>query len=478
MSIATPKFIIQNFFEKHDISLSSSRAAIALSGGMDSMCLALLIFRMQLSSRTQPLYKPIALIVDHDLRSNSAEEASNVAYYAKTHLLLNVQILRCEWGGAPPQHNVHEVARKARYKLLLEYCNKHNIKYLLVAHHRDDQAETILMHILRGSGIDGLCGMGEVVTRDNIIILRPMLQWSRKEIERIMTSESHIWYVNDTSNYDKKYTRTHIRYAMPILANAISDFRRGALNDGDKAYDLLTHRLLLLTKNAQRAASYIESEVARHIDAIVMFCQERFAFTICDEISLLHEEIILRILRKVIAWVIGADDELRCVRLNGLERLYKWIQNNMNVNGYAVYTLGKCEVVLCDIVNQNNDIAHGNKFKVMCIIKEGRYVVDNIAHLQAGYGEKIIWDNRFVVQNNSNKEYAIASCTKLCKKTNGQQLYVENSDVIIQLLQKSSMIIGWHNKLNTIYTTIMRCRFLCQKIYAAYPIAFIADKIQ
>ncbi len=146
-----------------------SRLAVAVSGGPDSMALAFCLKRW-CDGHNQTL--PLAFIVDHGLRAESAQEAIRTQENL-SKLGISADILR--WEHEPIVTRLHDTARKARYNLLTEACRKHGIENLLLAHQREDQAETILMRFSKGSGIGGLSGMAAVNMKDGIRIQRPFL---------------------------------------------------------------------------------------------------------------------------------------------------------------------------------------------------------------------------------------------------------------------------------------------------------------
>ena len=132
---------------------SGNRAAIAVSGGGDSVALMHLAADW---SKRHGVTSPVVLTVDHGLRAQSASDATKVANWAED---LGLKAAVLVWQGAKPRAGIEQHARNARYSLLGEWCITHRIPYLLLGHTRDDQAETFLMRLARGSGIDGLSAM-------------------------------------------------------------------------------------------------------------------------------------------------------------------------------------------------------------------------------------------------------------------------------------------------------------------------------
>ena len=188
------------------------KLALAVSGGPDSMAMAFLAAEWA-KDHNQPA--PIAFIVDHALRAESATEAATVQARLKV-MGVDAEILR--WEHDPITSALHMTARKARYELLLEACHRYKIDCLLTAHQREDQAETILMRLAKGTGIDGLAGISADNMIDNVRILRPLLDVPKQDL--IATCEANnITYVTDPSNEAEKFARGRLRRILPMLAD-------------------------------------------------------------------------------------------------------------------------------------------------------------------------------------------------------------------------------------------------------------------
>jgi tRNA(Ile)-lysidine synthase len=182
--------------------------AVAVSGGRDSLCLALLTHEWS----TARGGRVVALIVDHGLRPEAAGEASVTASRLQGRGIDSV-VLR--WKGAKPQAGLQEAARAARYRLLREACRERGILHLLVAHHADDQAETIAMRAARTSGPDGLAGMAALVEWPEMRLLRPLLPVPRERLSAALVSRGVAW-IDDPSNIDPRFERVRLRLAGTI----------------------------------------------------------------------------------------------------------------------------------------------------------------------------------------------------------------------------------------------------------------------
>jgi tRNA(Ile)-lysidine synthase len=187
--------------------------ALGLSGGGDSVALALLVAAWSTS--------PAALIVDHGLRKTSRKEAEQTAAWAR-ELGLGVTVLR--WCGKKPGANVEDEARAARYRLMGAWCRAHGIRHLLVAHTRDDQAETFLLRLGRGSGIDGLAAMSAdspfpLPGYGELRVVRPLLGLGRAELRGYAKRRGATW-LEDPMNADVRFARTRVRRIIPLLEEA------------------------------------------------------------------------------------------------------------------------------------------------------------------------------------------------------------------------------------------------------------------
>ena len=201
--------------------------AIAVSGGSDSIGLMHLIAEWRAcSDRARELPPPIILTVDHGLRPESAAEAIFVGSQA-TALGFTHETL--QWHAPKPVSGVQAAARDARYDLLQGRLAADNMpRVLLLAHTLEDQAETILMRLARGSGIDGLSAMRTVETRTVVLLRhpvreialtlrRPLLGTSKAAIQAFLRNRSVSW-CEDPSNTDVRFERIRVRAAAPALA--------------------------------------------------------------------------------------------------------------------------------------------------------------------------------------------------------------------------------------------------------------------
>ncbi len=187
-------------------------ALLAVSGGPDSVALMLLAAAWaQQCEAAAPLS---VATVDHGLRPQSRQEAETVADWAKA-LGLPHRILT--WEGEKPRTRLQERAREARYGLLFRHAREIGADHVLTAHHADDQAETILFRLLRGSGISGLAGMPVAARRGGLVHLRPLLDCPKAALVALCEARGQPFF-RDPSNENPAFARTRLRELAPILA--------------------------------------------------------------------------------------------------------------------------------------------------------------------------------------------------------------------------------------------------------------------
>lgn len=192
---------------------------LAVSGGPDSIALMWLAARWRRALARGP--RLIAVTVDHGLRAEAAREAREVKRLART---LDLPHRTLRWTGVKPKTGVPAAARSARYRLLAELARRSRATHILTAHTRDDQAETLLMRLLRGSGIAGLAAMARQSEREGVLLARPLLEVSKARL--IATLEkAKIGFADDPTNRDPNFTRPRIRMLMPALAAEGGDAR-------------------------------------------------------------------------------------------------------------------------------------------------------------------------------------------------------------------------------------------------------------
>ena len=191
--------------------------AVAVSGGGDSIALMHLLARWAKKTR---MTAPLVLVVDHGLRPESAREARGVVQAAKA-LQLESKALR--WTDAPGK-GIEAAAREARYRLMGAVLHKQKRATLYVGHTEDDQAETFLLRLARGSGLDGLSAMRTLAPYPHpdfpaLAVARPLLGFGRAEL-RAWAKAKKLEWLEDPMNADPRFDRVKMRALAPALAEA------------------------------------------------------------------------------------------------------------------------------------------------------------------------------------------------------------------------------------------------------------------
>lgn len=192
---------------------------LAVSGGPDSVAMMWLAVRWRRALRNGP--RLVAVTVDHGLRRESAREASDVKQLAKA---LGIEHRTVRWRGSKPKTGLPAAAREARYRLLTQAARASGATHLLTAHTRDDQAETLLMRMARGSGLAGLGAMARLSARDGLVLTRPLLDIPKARLLATLT-KAKLAFARDPTNQDRNYTRPRFRALMPVLAAEGCDAR-------------------------------------------------------------------------------------------------------------------------------------------------------------------------------------------------------------------------------------------------------------
>ena len=181
------------------------RLLVGLSGGADSV--ALLLMLIDRGAQVSAVH------VNHGLRGAEADD--DESFVRELCRCRNIPLL--VYRAVPPQNAGEGWAREARYAFFRQALRESRADALVLAHHRDDQAETLLLHLLRGAGLTGLTGMAEDIVIDGMRILRPLLGCSREMLRAYLKERQQEWR-EDASNADPRYLRNALRTeVLPLL---------------------------------------------------------------------------------------------------------------------------------------------------------------------------------------------------------------------------------------------------------------------
>ena len=309
--------ILYSEFKKKFQRLVSNKFLISVSGGSDSLALAAMCKVYSLENKKKS-FKYIN--INHGIRKNTFKESLKVKRILKRQkinlkILNNKQIIK---------NNIQHNARKVRYNLLAQECKRHNIKYIVTAHHKNDQIETFLIRLSRGSGVQGLSSMNLTHPINNKIkIFRPLLDIEKKDL-KYLSKKVFGTYINDPSNQDKKYLRVKIRRLLPLL----------------EKHGVKKSLMLKTIKNLQSTSQTINSYFAKTFSSIVKKDKGKF-YLRKDEFQSLNREIKLKILGTIIKRINMSDYPPRAKKILNV---VDFLENSGRKN----YSLSKC------IIKQNN----------------------------------------------------------------------------------------------------------------------------
>ncbi len=328
--------------------------AIAVSGGADSLALLQLISRWRAKRGSKP--DLTVLTVDHGLRAQSREEAETVAAVAARLGLAHAILV---WNGAKPgEGGLQERARAARYDLMAAYCHAHDIPALVTAHHLDDQAETFLMRLKRGSGLDGLAAIPEQSVWAGIAVHRPLLDISKARLAATL-QEAGLGWAEDPSNQDRRFERVRVRSDRDALAKL----------------GLPPEALARSARRLRRARAALKRGTDEFLAKHAAMNEAGFCTIATEALAAAPEEIALRALARVLESVGGRPEP---IRLSKLETLLSALVAHPN----KTHTLGGCRIA-----------PHGTGLGVF---RETRRT--GLPEFEIKPGQRALWDNRFSVE--------------------------------------------------------------------------------
>ncbi|MCI8370941.1 MAG: tRNA lysidine(34) synthetase TilS [Lachnospiraceae bacterium] len=209
---------VLQYIQSHKLLISGERVLAGVSGGADSICLLFMLIRLR--EQWEGKLGIEVFHLHHMIRGHEADQDMQYVEMLCRKLELPFHGVHCPVEQLASQQglSVEEAGRMARYQEAERICREQKLDKIAVAHHQDDQAETILMNLFRGSGIRGMAGMQPIAGNK----IRPLLVLSRKEIEYYL-SERGIAFRTDSTNQDSTYTRNRIRNELlPYLEKNIN----------------------------------------------------------------------------------------------------------------------------------------------------------------------------------------------------------------------------------------------------------------
>jgi tRNA(Ile)-lysidine synthase len=295
----------------------AKKLLLAVSGGPDSVALMLLAAGWAGRGET-----PIEIAtVDHALREGSRQEAEQVTNWARA---LGFRHHVLTWEGEKPRTRLQERAREARYRLLTECAASIGADHVVAAHHADDQAETVLLRLTRGSGPAGLAGMAAFTPLGAVTLARPLLDVPKADLIAFCQAAGHPFF-HDPSNENSAFARTRLRTLAALL----------------DAEGLDRASLLRLARRAARAEAALAATAASTRQRLPAQRGSKGAKIAGEALVRLPEEIFLRVLEaEVLAFSEGHDR----LRLDRLERAAAEILADLRKKHVFAATLGGARI--------------------------------------------------------------------------------------------------------------------------------------
>ena len=320
---------------------------LAVSGGGDSLALAALAANWSQTSGRQLA----AVTINHQLRPEAEAEALAAGDFCRefgiSHTILNWE----DWDGAG---NLQAAARKARLQLINDWAFRNDIGSVATGHTFDDQAETVLLRLLRGSGVDGLAGMSPSKKRGQLTWHRPLLGVRRDALRDYLTHEGLPW-IDDPSNDDPRFDRIKARTALAALAQL------GITPEG----------LVDTASRMARARRALESQTRDLVDKACRV-DRGDVLVAWETVANAEEEIRLRLVSHILKWVSGAAYSPRATAL---------------AQAIAALRTGKTHVLMGVIMTtEGPERRFGREFAA-------------VEHERSNVGE--IWDGRWKVDGKS-----------------------------------------------------------------------------
>ncbi|WP_020594392.1 tRNA lysidine(34) synthetase TilS [Kiloniella laminariae] len=325
-----------------------NRLGIAVSGGSDSMALTLLLSRWA-RVRDKTVF---TATVDHQLRSESSAEAAWVqARLSDEGISHDILPWTDKMSG---RGSLQVQARKARYEMLSRWCREKDIRFLALAHHQDDQLETLLLRLQRHSGPDGLAGMSLLRREADVMLIRPLLSLPKARLIATLKSQGWGW-IEEASNNKNDYARNALRRAMPLL----------------EQQGIRAETLIRIVSSLGRIRRNLQSRTDRFIDQQVVLYPEGYISIDLNDSASIDEELFCRALARGLLTVGGGSYSPRTAQIQNLAQ---------------------------DLLGKNKDIASlggcclSRVKDKLFLVRENRNIEDRL--LEEG---EFLWDNRFHV---------------------------------------------------------------------------------
>jgi tRNA(Ile)-lysidine synthase len=281
---------VMDYMKKYNMIEKGDRIVVGVSGGADSVCL-LYVLKGFCEEKGATL---TVVHINHGIRGKEAKRDEEYVeeickqYGIETHTFhYEVKKIAKEEGISE-----EEAGRKVRYESFLEICKLKKCNKIAIAHNKNDNAETVLFNLFRGTGIKGLTGIepSRVISTEfgNITVIRPLLNLERKDIEEYLQQEG-IVYVTDSTNLTEDYSRNKIRNR--VLTYATKEINLGAIGNINEAASQL-----------KEIAAYVDFHIELRFQALVRVVDQVYHITVNDfmlESIVIQKGLIRRILEEM-----------------------------------------------------------------------------------------------------------------------------------------------------------------------------------
>ncbi|MDO5382558.1 MAG: tRNA lysidine(34) synthetase TilS [Eubacteriales bacterium] len=317
---------VTDFIQLNKMFDDCRHIVVGISGGADSVCLI-----MALKEYVESNKLPITLHgvhVNHGIR----QEAENDEKFArdlceKSGIEFLSYNIDCKKLAQNRRQTVEEAGRTERYRIFSEVAGKYEKSRIAVAHHKNDQAETLIMNISRGTSVKGLCGIRPV--RDNIV--RPLLCVTRRQIEEFL-QERNQSYVTDATNYDNDYTRNSVR-------NVVIPYLEEHVNKG------IVNNIASLSRNVSQVWDYIDKQAQKAYDSSVC-TQDTQTVIYIDTFS--EEDVVIRkaVIHRCLVEMSGSAKDIYSVHVDMVEALVNNLSGKSVDVAYSITAVRQQDAIL------------------------------------------------------------------------------------------------------------------------------------
>ncbi len=357
---------LENHIANNVCDVEKKSVGLAVSGGGDSMALLLAATNWARKSKIQIL----VATVDHGLRSNSGKEALYVKEICSN---LSFKHFILPWEKKEKIKNLQDCARSARLNLLTDWAKREKITTVLLGHSADDQAETIFMNFVRGSGLEGLSGMPVEFKNSGVVFRRPFLSVKRDRLRQFLVDHDLKW-IEDPSNFDEKFQRVRVRNILPKL----------------EYLGLTSDKIISTGERMSIASSFIRLTSAAQIDSCLTI--NRWGEVQLDRSKFLgmQREIQLRILSSIIGVFSGKKYRPRYKSVKLL--LEKFLTHSLDMG----ITIGGSKV---SAIKRNHFLFQREVSAIPEVtdLKNLEIFKTNFDDEKCLAENKFLWDNRWII---------------------------------------------------------------------------------